>query len=243
MTNHRRQLSTDLHSSLAKVAAPYQYRKSSLSYGIWQPALNMIEIVYQHRSAAKRFLTMGVTKNSKLYLQPEEAVFMMQCSMLQVSLAKSNDQRSLPIALDEAYSLWFKQSALSISHLHAYQYLTRIGFILVRHRPERPRLETEQEGSAVKADHLKRKRNEDDDDERKEEPVHGTDSSSVITSAKPWDCLYLSIILFSLADRFTGQSTLLVSRLHTGVGRQQCIDSAPEVPRSIVSRASRLAAH
>ena len=179
MTNHRRQTSTDLHSSLAKVAAPYQYRKSSLSYGIWQPALNMIEIIYQHRSAAKRFLTMGVTKNAKLYLQPEEAVFMMQCSLLQVSLAKSTDQRRLPIALDEAYSLWFKQSALSISHLHVYQYLTRIGFILVRHRSERTRMETDQKASATNADRLKRKWN-DEGDERKEESVLDTDVSSVM---------------------------------------------------------------
>ncbi|CAF4047980.1 unnamed protein product, partial [Adineta steineri] len=78
MTHHRRQLITDLDTHLTKLSIPYQCRKSSLSYGIWNTSLNMIEIIQQHRSAAKCFQSMGITKYSKLYIYPEEAIYMMQ---------------------------------------------------------------------------------------------------------------------------------------------------------------------
>jgi len=131
MTNHRRQLTTDLNSHLTKLSIPYQCRKSLLSYGIWDSSINMIEIIHQHRSGSKCFLSMGIIKNRKLYLYPEEAIFMMQCSLLQVL---NNEKQNIPISLDEAYSFWFNQISLSLKHLHVYQYLTRIGFILIRHR-------------------------------------------------------------------------------------------------------------
>ena len=157
MTTHHRQLTSDLNSHLTKLAFPYQCRKSLLSYGLWNSLLNMIEIIYQHRSATKCFLSMGIRRNSKLYLYPEEALFMMQCSLLQVALNHSNEKQILPISLNEAYSLWFKQTFLTLKHLHVYQYLTRIGFILLRHQSNRNMLE-QQENSPNRD--MKRKRTE-----------------------------------------------------------------------------------
>lgn len=162
MTNYRRQLTTDLHSYLIKLSLPYQCRKSLLSYGIWNSTLNMIEIIHQHRSASKCFLSMGIIKNSKLYLYPEEAIFMMQCSLLQVSI---KEKESIPIALDEAYSIWFNQTFFTLKHLHVYQYLTRIGFILIRHRSERMMIEKKEELPDVATSSIKRKREDDDEEE------------------------------------------------------------------------------
>ncbi len=161
MTNHRRQLITDLHSYLTKLSFPYQCRKSLLSYGLWNSTINMIEIIHQHRSASKCFLSMGIIKNSKLYLYPEEAIFMMQCSLLQVSM---NEQQTLPIALDEAYSIWFNQTFLTLKHLHVYQYLTRIGFILIRHRAEITNVEMKEDLGNILTNSIKRKRDEDEEE-------------------------------------------------------------------------------
>ncbi|CAF0893203.1 unnamed protein product [Rotaria sp. Silwood1] len=160
MNIHHRQLTTDLNSYLTKISFPYQCRKSLLSYGIWNSSLNMIEIIHQHRSAAKCFLSMGIMKNSKVYLYPEEAIFMMQCSLLQVSLNNFNEKQIMPISLDEAYSLWFNQSILTLKHLHVYQYLTRIGFILIRHRLHETMIETKVDLLNKKAINTKRKRDE-----------------------------------------------------------------------------------
>ncbi|CAF0908261.1 unnamed protein product [Rotaria sordida] len=160
MTNHHRQLITDLNTHLTKISLPYQCRKSLLSYGIWNSSLNMIEIIYQHRSASKCFLTIGIMKNSKLYLYPEEAIFMMQCSLLQVSINNFDKNQNIPISLNEAYSLWLNQSLLTLKHLHVYQYLTRIGFILIRHRSTETMIETKIDLSNKKIKSLKRKRDE-----------------------------------------------------------------------------------
>jgi hypothetical protein len=165
---HHRQLITDFNSHVTKISLPYQCRKSSLSYGIWNSLLNMIEIIHQHRSAAKCFLSMGVTKNSKLYLYPEEAMFMMQSSLLQVSINNSSEKSNIPLAIDEAHSMWFNQSLLTLKHLHVYQYLTRIGFILIRHREEVKMIEETQD--LPRTDSAKRKR-DDDEEESSEIPV------------------------------------------------------------------------
>ncbi|CAF1381919.1 unnamed protein product [Adineta steineri] len=160
MTHHRRQLITDLDTHLTKLSIPYQCRKSSLSYGIWNTSLNMIEIIQQHRSAAKCFQSMGITKYSKLYIYPEEAIYMMQSSLLQVSLNNSNEKHNFPLSLDEAYSLWFNQSLLNLQHLHVYQYLTRIGFILIRHQSQTAIVEKKEIPSSVTTHTSKRKRSE-----------------------------------------------------------------------------------
>lgn len=138
--SHSRDSITDLNVQLTKISHPYQCRKSLLSYGIWDSSMNMIEIVHQHRSAAKSFLFMGITKNSKLYLYPEEAIFLIQCSLLQVV---RNENRQIPISLDEIYSMCLNQISFQLEHLHVYQYLTRIGFILLRHQSSSTRTDEE----------------------------------------------------------------------------------------------------
>jgi homoserine trans-succinylase len=145
MTNHRRQLTTDLNTHLTKISIPYQCRKSLLSHGIWNSLLNMIEIIHQNRSATKCFLSMGIMKNSKLYLYPEEAIFLMQSSLLQVFMENFNQKQNIPISLDEAYSMWFTQSLLTLKDLHVYQYLTRIGFILIRHQSQAIMMNTKED--------------------------------------------------------------------------------------------------
>ena len=163
MTNHRRQLTTDLNTYLTKISIPYKCPKSLLSYGIWNSSLNMIKIIHQHRSATKCFLSMGIMKNSKLYLHPEEAIFMMQSSLLYVSLNNLNTKQTIPISLDEAYSIWFNQSLLSLKHLHVYQYLTRIGFILIRYQPQAIMIEKKEDLLQTTTNSSKRKRDEYED--------------------------------------------------------------------------------
>lgn len=164
MTNHRRQLTTDLNTQLTKISIPYQCRKSLLSYGIWNSSLNMIEIIYQHRSATKCFLSMGVMKNSKLYLYPEEAIYMMQSSLLHVSINNFNIKQNIPMSLDEAYSMWFNQSLLTLKHLHVYQYLTRLGFILIRHQSQAAIMEKTKDLARITTNSSKRKRDEYEDE-------------------------------------------------------------------------------
>jgi hypothetical protein len=126
-----REHTQELQTYFRRLSNPYRCRKSVLSYGIWNESLQAVEILQQHRSGAKFFDFMGQMQQSKLYLQPEEALFMMQCSLLQVVLER---QSTMPIGLDEAYFLWFNRSSFPLVYAHVYQYLTRIGFILVRHQ-------------------------------------------------------------------------------------------------------------
>ena len=163
---HHRQLATDLDTHLTKVALPYRCRKPALSYGLWNASSNMIEVIHQHGSVAKCFLSMGTRKNSKLYLYPEEAIFLMQSSLLHVSISDFDQKPNLPLSLSEAYSLWFSQSSCSLNLLHVYQYLTRIGFIVTRHQPQVPRNEKSDglENAAARTTTTKRKRDESEEE-------------------------------------------------------------------------------
>ncbi|UJR21484.1 hypothetical protein I4U23_024568 [Adineta vaga] len=162
MTDHRRQITTDLDTHLNKIILPYQCRKSTLSYGVWNTSLNMIEILHQHRSSTKCFLTMGIRKNSKFYLYPEEAIYLMQSSLLQVSMSNFDQKPNLPLSLNEAYSLWFNKSVYNLNYLHVYQYLTRIGFILTRHQSQIRQNEKQDELSTTVTNSTKRKREDEE---------------------------------------------------------------------------------
>lgn len=161
MTEHQRQLATDLDTHFSKLALPYRCRKSTLSYGLWDPSCNMVEVIHQHGSATKSFLSMGTRKNSKLYLYPEEAIFLMQSSVLHVALTNFDRKPNFPLSLSEAYSLWFNQPSCSLNHLHVYQYLTRIGFVVTRHQPcvarvEQPKASSDAPGNKRKRDEFER---------------------------------------------------------------------------------------
>ena len=162
---HRRQLITDLNALFAQISLPYQSRKSALSHGRWDSKLNLIEIFHQNRSGSKCYQSMGIMKNSKFYLYPEEAIFMMQCSLLQVS---TNEQQTIPISLDEAYARWLDQTGLTLQHVHVYQYLTRIGFILLRHRSDMMMVEMKEDLTNVDMNVKKRKRSDDEEEPEQE---------------------------------------------------------------------------
>ena len=173
MTDHRRQTSTDVDIHLNKISLPYQGRKSTLSYGMWSAQINMVEIVHQHRSLAKCLLSMGIRKNSKVYLYPEEAIYLMQSSLLHVSLSNFDQKPNFPLSLDEAYSLWFSQSMNKLNHLHVYQYLTRIGFILTRHHSGIAQCHEKEDAATTTISSTKRKREEIEEDETVEsQPDH-----------------------------------------------------------------------
>ena len=131
MTDYSRQKTSDLESHLNRIAVPYRCRKSLLSYGIWNESLQKVEVNNSHRSLGKILLSMGFAKDSKIYFEPEEALFLICTSLLQVSLSNSN----YPLAFDEIYYLWFNRSSFSLSHLYVHQYLTRLGFLVYRHQP------------------------------------------------------------------------------------------------------------
>jgi len=196
--SHRRDLITDINVQLTKISHPYQCRKSQLSYGRWNPSMNMIEIIHQHRSAAKSFLSMGITKNSKIYLYPEEAMFLIQCSLLQIL---RNDHHQMPISLDEIYSLWFNQISFQLEHLHVYQYLTRIGFILLRHQSNAIRNDEQNDQSIPKINNeRKRKR-----DESERELIPNTTNDPM--EEQPCICPVMMRI-----ENFLGQKFLFVNR-------------------------------
>ena len=163
--SYSRQHVTDLQKHLQAISRPYRCRKAALSHGIWNESLKMVEIVHQHRSAAKLFHFMGTNKQSKLYLQPEEALFMMQCSLLQVFLPNPSEPNKIPLALNEAYSLWLDPAFLTLAQLHVSQYLTRIGFILIRHQQQQllP-VEEKNDVPVVSPSSGKRKRDSSDED-------------------------------------------------------------------------------
>ena len=158
MTSSIRQKETDLESHLTKIAQPYRCRRSFLSVGIWDETSRTIEIVHQHRSAAKFFVFMGTNKQSKVFLHPEEALFMMQCSVLQVTLPNGDASARIPLSFAEAYSLWFNRSDLRLIQLHVYQYLTRFGFILRRSRTMTTPMEVNQPKAIARRKANKRKR-------------------------------------------------------------------------------------
>jgi len=197
MTNHRRQLITDLNSHLTKLSIPYQCRKSLLSSGLWNSSLNMIEIIHQNRSGSKYFLSMGIIKNSKLYLYPEEAIYMMQCSLLQVFI---NEKQNIPISLDEAYSIWFNQIFLTLKHLHVYQYLTRIGFILIRHRSDIIIIEKKEDLSNIITNSIKRKRDEYENESIELPDTQIQDDNYICPVIR--NLIYSSFLFYRLSIRF-----------------------------------------
>ena len=265
--SYSRQHATDLQKHLQAIARPYRCRKASLSHGVWNDSLRMVEVVHQHRSAAKLFHFMGTSKQSKVYLQPEEALFLMQCSLLQVFLPNASDQNRIPLAMNEAYSLWLDRSALTLAHLHVSQYLTRIGFILIRHRPEVLPVEVKTEMSMIPPSPGKRKRDSTEDDVENKSTDEAPEITPPITLfdyvrigieniaetfgsdekkslEEPWivSLLHFLIRFLFLVWFRTWLSASVVSELHMWFRPRETISPTSHIPYSIPSRPSRLVA-
>lgn len=130
MMENPREIKTDLETIFNSISVPFRSRKSNLCCGIWNETLKKVELAEEPKSLGKLLLFMGTNKGKMIYLEPEEAMFLIGLSLLQVSLAGSK----YPLALNEIYYLFFNNNANSLSNLHVYQYLTRIGFMLFRHQ-------------------------------------------------------------------------------------------------------------
>ncbi|CAF1289281.1 unnamed protein product [Didymodactylos carnosus] len=127
--------------------------KKQLSIGYWKSKLNMIEIKVMH---GKCWSLLGTIVNSKLHLYPEEALFLMQCSILQVF----NEEDNIPISMEEAYNFWLNDQ-LTLKHVQTFSYLARLGFIIRRHQQQQQ--EQQHERIKTTAVGIKRKRDEMDE--------------------------------------------------------------------------------
>lgn len=101
----------------------------SLSRGQYVASRNAVEL---GSTRGKFWHTMGYTDNGKRMLHPEEALFLLETSQLEVYHGK------VPMSVQEAYASLLSGSC-SVDQYHAYAHLSRLGYIAVRHRSSSPK--------------------------------------------------------------------------------------------------------
>ncbi|XP_069510877.1 tRNA-splicing endonuclease subunit Sen54 isoform X2 [Ambystoma mexicanum] len=101
-------------------------RLGSLVKAKWKPRKGIVEL----KSAAGKFWhTMGFTRHGKQCLQPEEAIYLLECGSIQLFY------RDLPLSIQEAYERLLLRGTGSLLQYQVFSHLKRLGYILMRFDP------------------------------------------------------------------------------------------------------------
>ncbi|CAL8311700.1 unnamed protein product [Arctogadus glacialis] len=117
----RLQNSLDEHWEL--VSEERVERLGNLVRGIWNPSDQIVEL---QSPAGKFWQTMGFSADGKQCLQPEEALYLMECGNLQVF------HRDLPLSIQEGYETFLSSSQLSLQQYQVFGHLKRLGYVVSR---------------------------------------------------------------------------------------------------------------
>ncbi|KAK6170888.1 hypothetical protein SNE40_019177 [Patella caerulea] len=97
----------------------------NLVQGIWNPEKYLIEF---EREMGKFWSNMGFVDHKRKWLFPEEALFLMESNMLEVTY---ND---IPLSIEEAYNE-FMSHGINLEEYQVYCHLRRHGYLVRRHQP------------------------------------------------------------------------------------------------------------
>lgn len=98
-------------------------KKKNLSVGVWNESMMRVQMEI---TKGKHWASIGTIINGKWYLTPEETIYLMDASLLQVF------ENGLPISLQEAYSLLNKEGKYTMDHYSSYSHLKRLGYAIFR---------------------------------------------------------------------------------------------------------------
>ncbi|XP_071444603.1 uncharacterized protein Tsen54 [Hetaerina americana] len=109
---------------------------AQLSQGEWLPSSNLVKVTKQ---VGRHWTTMGHSHLGGLYLDPEEALFLLEANTIEIYF------NGLPMSLQQAYSVLLgSETGCTLEEYRAFAHLTRFGYRVRRHRPEiggRPRID------------------------------------------------------------------------------------------------------
>ncbi|CAL8273867.1 unnamed protein product [Lota lota] len=119
----KQQLQNSLDEHWDLVSEERVERLGNLVRGIWNPSDQIVEL---QSPAGKFWQTMGFSANGKQCLQPEEALYLMECGNLQVF------HRDLPLSIQEGYETFLSSSKLSLQQYQVFGHLKRLGYVVSR---------------------------------------------------------------------------------------------------------------
>ncbi|KAL3876800.1 hypothetical protein ACJMK2_034594 [Sinanodonta woodiana] len=109
---------------LQALSEPRVEKSSDLVKGEWNPEKCLVEF---EKEKGKFWIHMGFVDVKRKWLYPEEALFLMETSVLEVWY------RGLPISLQQACT-FFLVGSLSMEQYQVYSHLRRIGYVVLRHQ-------------------------------------------------------------------------------------------------------------
>ncbi|ORX92104.1 hypothetical protein K493DRAFT_303562 [Basidiobolus meristosporus CBS 931.73] len=117
-------------TTLSSVTDSALCNTSQLSQGIWLPLENRVEITVKKGT---QFNTMGYNEKAKIFLHPEEALFLLERGALIIL------HHNVPMSLQQGYATLLSQSC-PFEKYQVYAYLKRLGYIALK--PSRSEEET-----------------------------------------------------------------------------------------------------
>lgn len=99
-------------------------KKGHLAHGEWKPEIGMVEMVGK---VGKFWQTTGHVEGGKYLLYPEEALGLVDKGDIEVYYS------GLPLSMQECYAVLLRDN-IPIEHYQVYIYLSRLGYIIFRHK-------------------------------------------------------------------------------------------------------------
>ncbi|XP_075897527.1 tRNA-splicing endonuclease subunit Sen54 isoform X2 [Nelusetta ayraudi] len=165
----RRRLDQSLSEHWSLISEERVERLGNLVKAKWIPAERIVEL---QSPAGKFWQTMGFSANGKQLLQPEEALYLMECGNLQVF------SQDLPLSIQDGYESFLSSSSVSLQQYQVFGHLKRLGFVVHRFDPSlEPSCYVRQLNLPPSRDRAARQQ------KRKRSPSPGTTSRSVDQSA------------------------------------------------------------
>lgn len=101
-------------------------RLGNLVNAVWSPEEKLVEL---QSPAGKFWQTMGFSERGKQYLQPEEALYLMECGNVQVFY------RDLPLSIQDGYERFLSSDTVTLHQYQVFGHLKRLGYVVNRFDP------------------------------------------------------------------------------------------------------------
>ncbi|XP_061866896.1 tRNA-splicing endonuclease subunit Sen54 isoform X1 [Colius striatus] len=167
-------------------------RLKNLVKAEWKPGQGIVEL---QTPAGKFWHTMGFTERGKQCLQPEEALYLLECGSVQLFY------RDLPLSIQEAYEILLAQETMSLPHYQVFSHLKQLGYIVLRFDPStvlspyERQLNLESHCQSSEKHHRKRRRSSSPRSHEKKHKVSEDLPEAEATSEKAGDVCGDSICL------------------------------------------------
>ncbi|WIA33722.1 hypothetical protein OEZ86_006840 [Tetradesmus obliquus] len=121
----------ELNQQLQQLAVAWAIPKArrGLAAAVWRPLLGAFEVTVRGR---QQFKGQGFMHNKKLYLNIEEAVFMMDQAELMLLVEQQEGQQQRLLSMQEALHMMVSLG-VSLDRLQLLSHLNRIGYHVRRH--------------------------------------------------------------------------------------------------------------